>query len=295
MSSEVVHSLARPRSGGLSGVPCRSAGVFRRLRAIYGLLSIVLSAYSLSVDSDTEDAAPPRDGAMWAYARVREAILSGDLVPGARISQVQLAAQIGIGRPTLREALRMLQNEGLINAETNRQVRVAPLELADFEQLCALRLAVEPMAVRLSVPELTEEDLAALAQAEAENTRLQQALDFSSAAAAHRCFHSLLFIRAGDRVRRLADDLWRSAERYRRLMVGHEANLTAVAQLASADHAAMLRAAQNRDGDLCADVVARHIAKVATVTVSIIDSSRDPWVVRAAAGRALPRESTRPR
>jgi DNA-binding GntR family transcriptional regulator len=101
-----------------------------------------------------------RGSAMWIYRQVRADILNGRLEPGAKVSQVQLAASLGVGRPTLREALRMLQNEGLVQAEHNRQMRVAPLELDDFEQLCALRLAVEPMAVQLSVPYLTDTDLA---------------------------------------------------------------------------------------------------------------------------------------
>jgi DNA-binding GntR family transcriptional regulator len=121
----------------------------------------------------------------------------------------------------------------------------AQLELADFEQLCALRLAVEPMAVRLSVPHLTDEDLIE----------------------------------------------WRSAERYRRLMVAEDANLGAIAQLANSDHASMLRAAMDRDGDACADRVAQHISKVSTITLSIIDSSRDPWVLRTAAGCVIERRS----
>lgn len=251
------------------------------------------SAYTIVMNRDLDDLSEVRDGTMWAYARVREAILTGELPPGERVSQVQLAARLGIGRPTLREALRMLQNEGLIHAELNRQVRVAPLELADFEQLCALRLAVEPMAVRLSVPHLTDEDLIEISRAESEHTRLQRAPDSVDVAAnattAHQRFHSLLFTHAGDRIKRMADDLWRSAERYRRLMVGEDANLGAIAQLANSDHKSMLRAAMDRDGDACADRVAQHISKVGTITMSIIDSSRDPWVLRTAAGRVIER------
>ncbi|WP_445183581.1 GntR family transcriptional regulator [Pseudonocardia sp. Cha107L01] len=101
-----------------------------------------------------------RGSALWIYRQVRADILNGRLEPGAKVSQVQLAASLGVGRPTLREALRMLQNEGLVQAEHNRQMRVAPLELDDFEQLCALRLTVEPMAVQLSVPYLTDTESA---------------------------------------------------------------------------------------------------------------------------------------
>jgi DNA-binding transcriptional MocR family regulator len=54
------------------------------------------------------------------YRRVREAILEGEIAPGATMSQVSLADEPGISRMPLREALRMLQTEGLVEAERNR-------------------------------------------------------------------------------------------------------------------------------------------------------------------------------
>jgi DNA-binding GntR family transcriptional regulator len=226
-----------------------------------------------------------RGSAMWIYRHVRADILNGRLEPGARVSQVQLAASLGVGRPTLREALRMLQNEGLVQAEHNRQMRVAPLGLDDFEQLCALRLAVEPMAVQLSVPCLTDADLAEIAEAEAATVRLQSVPDFQAAGIAHLQFHSLLFSRAGDRVTRLVEELWQSGERYRQLMIGSSTDVQAVAQLAAIDHDAILRAALDRDGDKCAELVARHITKVSLIMTSIIDGTHYPRVLHAAADR----------
>jgi DNA-binding GntR family transcriptional regulator len=166
-------------------------------------------------------------------------------------------------------------------------MRVAPLEMDDFEQLSALRLAVEPMAVHLSVPHLADTDLAEIAEAEAEMSRHQGNLDFQAAAGiAHLRFHSLLFSRAGDRVRRLVEELWQSGERYRQLMVGSNTGLQAVAQLAGIDHHAILRAALDRNADECAELVARHITKVSLIVTSIIDEAHHPRVLHAAADRA---------
>ena len=64
------------------------------------------------------------------YERVRNAILDGQLAPGAVMSQVALAQDLGISRTPLREALRMLQSEGLVEGEPNRRVRVAPMTAA---------------------------------------------------------------------------------------------------------------------------------------------------------------------
>src|SRR5438477_323578 len=96
------------------------------------------------------------------HDRLRESILKGEFDPRVPISQVQLAARLGVSRTPLREALRMLQREGLIDSEPNRRVRVAELSLADLEQPYASRVLLEALAVRLTVPAYTEADLAEL-------------------------------------------------------------------------------------------------------------------------------------
>jgi DNA-binding GntR family transcriptional regulator len=66
-----------------------------------------------------------RDNIAAIHDDLREAILRGDLKAGAVLSQVQLAEQFGVSRGPVREALRLLQREGLVDAELNRRVRVA--------------------------------------------------------------------------------------------------------------------------------------------------------------------------
>src|ERR1700735_2814313 len=89
------------------------------------------------------------------YDRIRTAILHGELAPGSVMSQVVLADELGVSRTPLREALRILQSEGLVEAEPTRRVRVAPLTAKDLEQLCVMRIALESTALRISIPRLT--------------------------------------------------------------------------------------------------------------------------------------------
>src|SRR4249919_562785 len=96
------------------------------------------------------------------HDRLRESILRGEFDPRVPLSQVQLAARLGVSRTPLREALRMLQREGLIDSEPNRRVRVTELSVADLEQLYAGRVMIEALAVRLTVPRYTTEDVAEL-------------------------------------------------------------------------------------------------------------------------------------
>ncbi len=75
-----------------------------------------------------------------AYTRVRALILSGELAPGAVLPQTALAQQIGISTTPLREALRRLKQEGLVELDAHRDARVRPLDAAE--------LAEQPLGVR---------------------------------------------------------------------------------------------------------------------------------------------------
>src|SRR5881275_3161901 len=87
-----------------------------------------------------------RDNVEQVYRRVREAIEAG-----AAMSQVALADELGVSCTPLREALRMLQSEGLVDAQANRRVTVKPISATDVEELVVMRVALETEALRLSV------------------------------------------------------------------------------------------------------------------------------------------------
>src|SRR5918998_1911085 len=112
------------------------------------------------------------------FAELREQILSGELPEGSVLSQVKLAERFGVNRTPLREALRMLQREGLIDAQYNRGVQVSRLSTADLEDLYAQRIVTEALGVRLTVPTLTRDDIAELRGLLAEMSRLASAESF---------------------------------------------------------------------------------------------------------------------
>ena len=155
------------------------------------------------------------------YDRVRAAILNGELAPGAIMSQVSLAEELGISRTPLREALRMLQSEGLIEAEPNRRVRVAPMTPNDLEDLWIIRVTLETEALRLSMPRMTADDLARLEGSMAEMAHYAEIKDYRRWGVPHRRFHRLLTVHAGERLNALLDQLFDHSERYRRLHIGH--------------------------------------------------------------------------
>ncbi len=88
-----------------------------------------------------------------AYAAIRERIVRGSLERGARIHQEDLAADLGVSRTPVREALRRLAAEGLVEMRTNRGARVADVGRDDMRSAYEARLVIEPGAARLAAAE----------------------------------------------------------------------------------------------------------------------------------------------
>jgi DNA-binding GntR family transcriptional regulator len=221
------------------------------------------------------------------YEKVREAILDGELAPGTVMSQVALADELGISRTPLREALRMLQSEGLIDAEPNRRVRVAPLSATDLEDLCIIRVTLESEALLLSVPRMTPEDLAGLEGHMAEMAHYAAAEDYRRWVVPHRAFHRSLTAAAGERLNQLLGQLFDHAERYRRLHIGHGPSAWA-----TAGHRDILDACKRGDKELGARLLASHLARTAFEVSELIDPEYEPLKLKETlehTGAELPR------
>jgi DNA-binding GntR family transcriptional regulator len=194
----------------------------------------------------------------FAYTRLRELILSGDLRPGAVLPQAALAQTIGISTTPLREALRRLKQEGLVDLDAHRDARVRPLDAAEARDLLELRGSLDPLAAALAAQRRTEDDL----------TDLRAALDGLDAlpahpsaaqldshhrfhAAIHRASHNALLVET-------LDGLWVKTDRYRRH--GLEAGRSDEERDArAAEHRRLFEAVRDGDADTAADLMRRHV------------------------------------
>jgi len=96
--------------------------------------------------------------------RIEAAIISGQLEPGSRLSEQGLAAQLGVSRGPLREAIRRLEGRKLLERTPNIGVRVAALSLKDLKEVLEVREALEGMACGLAATNMTAAEIAALAK-----------------------------------------------------------------------------------------------------------------------------------
>lgn len=219
-----------------------------------------------------------RPSALIVYDELRERILLGRFDPRLPISQVQLARELGVSRTPLREALRMLQAEGLILSEANRRVRTAELSLTDLEELYSLRVVLESFGVHVSVPRLTDTDIADLRGLLEKVEAALEHGDLDAWESSHSEFHRVTRRYSGERLEAAARALVDHSGRYRRFYLGNTGARAASVQ----EHRNILEACAARDAGGAAQMVARHLARTALTTAASVSPEFDPSSIRAA-------------
>ncbi|MCC7105510.1 MAG: GntR family transcriptional regulator [Chloroflexi bacterium] len=132
------------------------------------------------------------------YRQLREAIISGDFVPGERLVETTLAARMGVSRSPVREAIRRLEQEGLITFTPRRGVAVDSPTVADVEDVYSVRAVLEVLAARLAARRRTPKHVDALHRAAA---RMEHAISLGDTPAVVRAdddFHRTIVEASGN-------------------------------------------------------------------------------------------------
>lgn len=153
----------------------------------------------------------------FAYTTLREKILFGELAPGEVLNQATLASTIGISTTPLREALRRLGSEGLVELDAHRDARVSDLSADEARDLLEVRRSLDPLAAALAAERRTKADITAIHVAAAGVEPLPR--DFTAEhLAAHRRLHAAVYRAShNDLLITMLDGLWDKADRYRRV------------------------------------------------------------------------------
>ena len=150
-------------------------------------------------------------------AYLRTQILNGAITPGQRIRQEQVAGRLGASRLPVREALRMLETEGLIENESNKGARVPRLDKHGLDVIYQMRERLEPLALAVSMPQLTETDLRQLARIQDE---IESRHDVARFLDLDREFHLLSYSGCHvDQLSSMVMRMWNSTQHYRRAFV----------------------------------------------------------------------------
>ena len=210
---------------------------------------------------------------------LRRLILDGAIPNGASISQVELAERLGVSRTPLREAMRMLQAEGIVSAEHNRRAHVTALDVGDIDTVYGCRVLLEATAVLVTVPSLDRARLAELTEALHEMRMHATDTNTELWARSHRRFHRALVPEAGRDFARTLSAYFDRAERFRRMYQTEE--IASGLRLLE-EHEAILRACRSKNAGKAASLVAHHSARAALTLMAQIAPEREPTLVRTA-------------
>jgi DNA-binding GntR family transcriptional regulator len=207
-----------------------------------------------------------RAQAVWA--ELRRLILEGEISPGSRLRQAEVAERFGVSTTPVREAFRWLENEGLVNQDPHRGVVVFVPSVADLRENYDIRIALESAATRLAAERLGEAELTALGVL-LERMHLEPVAPGDFDALNHE-FHMTIY-EAADRPRLLGmiADLRGAASVYLRLgsaFAGAEQQRDI-----EAEHAAIIDALKARDGEAAGEAMREHLQYTASFAITAVE------------------------
>ncbi len=186
------------------------------------------------------------------FEALREAIVSGDIAAGSKISEPELANRYGVSRASLREALSRLEACSLVKRRTNVGARVVSLSLGELLEIYRVREALEGMAARLAAEQMSDAQLQDLQQL------LNEASGFDPTDINHDFHHAIVMGSDNRHLQQLlCNDLYHLMRMYR-LQFGRG---NSERSSASREHQMVMDALGDRDGELAEQLMRRHVRR----------------------------------
>lgn len=199
-----------------------------------------------------------------AYDYLKEAIVSNELPPGCPIKELEISEKLKMSRTPIREALRMLEADGLVASYPFRGVFVTEVTPYDIDEIYELRILLEEWALRKSIMRITDDELD-------EVERLfSTAKDWDVIHSTDAKFHGLFIEKSGSRrVKSILDTFNGQLERYKRL--GRQ---TPNRMKKSQDeHISIIKAIRERDVEKSCDMLRKHLRSVKLDTIEAAHST----------------------
>lgn len=190
-------------------------------------------------------------------SQIRGMILSGKAAPGQTLAETELAAQLGVSRGPIRDALKVLERERLVVSNPRRRAHVATLNAKDAEEIYSLRRSLELLASQRAIENATQTDLDEM---EDVLGRMQRALDendFIAMSHLDAAFHDVIY-RASDHNRLY--QLWQEIRaQVTFFLVSREASPITSQSIMIDEHRALLEALADRDADRLLALTEEHL------------------------------------
>ena len=215
-----------------------------------------------------EDNIPLRDA---VFETLREAILKGVLAPGQHLMEMQLAFQLGVSRTPVREAIRMLELEGLVVMIPRKGARVAAISEKSLVDVLEVRRALEELSVRLACTRIERRDLEKLDLVNQKFIRACQTDDIVQIAQIDEHFHEIIYQAAGNaKLLQLLSQMQNQMYRYRVEYI----KMRERRQVLVEEHRKIIHALAKKDGDAAAEAIHKHISHQEQYVMSMIQSNK---------------------
>lgn len=201
------------------------------------------------------------------FQTLREAILKGELKPGERLMELQLASRLGVSRTPIREAIRMLEQEGLAVTIPRKGAEVAKMTEKDMEDVLQIRKALDELAASLACEKMKEEQLQALKEAMEHFEQSTHTGDIKMLAQADVEFHDAIYVAADNpKLMNLLNNLREQMYRYR---VEYLKDASVYQDLMK-EHQAIYKGFKERNVQQVVDVMGCHVMNQKNVVKKII-------------------------
>ncbi|HJA12516.1 MAG TPA: GntR family transcriptional regulator [Candidatus Mediterraneibacter merdipullorum] len=190
------------------------------------------------------------------FKTLRRAILRGELKPGERLMEIQLANKLGVSRTPIREAIRKLELEGLVLMIPRKGAEVAEITEKNLRDVLEVRCALEDLAVQLACERISKEKIKELRAAAAHFRDSLGSDDITEIAEADEAFHDVIF--AATENKRLVQLLNNLREQMYRYRIEYLKKKECHPQLLE-EHATIIKAIEEHDKEKATQITSQHI------------------------------------
>ncbi len=206
------------------------------------------------------------------FESLREAIISGQLRPGERMMEIQLAEEMGVSRTPVREAIRKLELEGLVEMIPRKGAYVAGLSLRDIADVFEIRRALEGLAAELAADRITDEELENLERYLVIISEQIEAGNLEEVVQTDTDFHTLLYQASrNNRLSQIINNLREQIQRFRTTSLSYPGRMKAALE----EHRKIVEAISSRDGELARRIAQEHIENAENSLMSMIQQDKE--------------------
>lgn len=197
------------------------------------------------------------------YESLRQQIFEGDIYPGSWLREQDLVEEFNVSRTPIREALRRLESEGLVESVPFRGVKVASLNPEDIWEEYTVRIALESLAFELAVSNMSDETIQEVEQMVLKMEKMLDQRKLDAFLEINRIFHLTLYNLSGSRrLVSMIESSWNRENLYRLKFL---LTFPAAFEMEKAVHREMLNACRRRDGDAARYLIRKSLLEGATL------------------------------